>query len=557
MAWGRYIFGALEPTRPLHVWGEDGLQFAMGAAPTRDCWMPAGSRMESAAAETSFTATAGHGPMPAFTMLAGDSSGIYVPFAAASACEVHRFDLESLAHSDVTKTGGYSGFSVNYLWSVHFAAYGASLVLSLGAEEELQVYDVGTSKFVDLVTSTTKPRGRYPFSVGSHLFLARMESPADDLNAFKFWWSAAGDGADFEPGSGNAGFAYLYASNGRITGAVGREDHGIIFQERAVTRIQRGVDSYFEPFTIARGGLGCVGQQTIVDGPDGAIYYRAQDGFARVDPSGSAVDLILVDNHVAHGGLAGTSYYESGWKGIEEDVYGGERSYGFSIGGFVAWKKANGTPFGSSPYGGILLYSPHDEAWTTVNDPGGLALSLIGVPMNTVYRQTLSYPMQDIGVIIATGGSNYELRVDRGGLGNYVNYSACSLETHPFVLPGSGGEYSRIKQIRLIYENPGIHLGSSAAGGSTVSSARSASLPTNASVALRLYGGQTESVTELIKEIDVGVDEDDTGFVQLQGSKPYRSYRVVVESEEFLSNENDSLAMLGVEFEYEIVKSRR
>lgn len=141
---------------------------------------------------------------------------------------LYSYDLSGASPTitDRSKVGNYADKD----WSL--VRWGADVIATNG-DDPVQIYD-GTGPFADLITSTTKPEGKYLCVCRSRVILLNITAP--DVNPRKFYWSALNDAENWEPASDGAGFGELPGSSGEITGAVGFEDFFLIFTTSGVFR---------------------------------------------------------------------------------------------------------------------------------------------------------------------------------------------------------------------------------------------------------------------------------------------------------------------------------
>lgn len=136
-------------------------------------------------------------------------------------------DLVGGGMADRSKVGGYTAGAE---WSL--VKFGAAVIATNGSDP-VQLLNFSAAS-ADLITSTTKPRGRYLCACRGHVILLSISSPVSNRRQFR--WSALNDAANWEPGSNRSGFSELPSDAGVITGAAGFEDFFLIFTTVGVYR---------------------------------------------------------------------------------------------------------------------------------------------------------------------------------------------------------------------------------------------------------------------------------------------------------------------------------
>lgn len=106
-------------------------------------------------------------------------------------------------------------------------------VIATNNSDPVQLFNFGAAS-ADLITSTTKPRGKYLCACRGHVILANISSPVANVRQFR--WCALNDAANWEPGSNRSGFGELAGDAGVITGAQGFEDFFLLFTNVGVYR---------------------------------------------------------------------------------------------------------------------------------------------------------------------------------------------------------------------------------------------------------------------------------------------------------------------------------
>ena len=174
------------------------------------------------------------------------------PFTAASVAD-RRTPSAALSWSDESGTNRAIGAVDQHLYAIdlgagtitdrckggHYSAgnwdlvkFGPS-VIATNNVDPVQLFNFSGAS-ADLITSTTKPRGKYLCACRGHVILANISSPVSNPRQFR--WSALNDAANWEPGSKRSGFGELAGDAGVITGSVGVEDFFLLFTTVGVYR---------------------------------------------------------------------------------------------------------------------------------------------------------------------------------------------------------------------------------------------------------------------------------------------------------------------------------
>lgn len=162
-----------------------------------------------------------------------------------------------------------------------------SLVIATNYAEVPKCKTIGAAaNFATLATTGTAPRGRHCGVIRRFLFLGDIDNGT--AYPFAVAWSAIDDPRVWEtPGTSAAlavqsGIQYLDSSYGAVTGIVGGEFFGLVFQERAITRFTYiGGDVVWQVDTYER-SRGCWAPRSIVT--VGALtYFIAADGLYVTD----------------------------------------------------------------------------------------------------------------------------------------------------------------------------------------------------------------------------------------------------------------------------------
>lgn len=167
----------------------------------------------------------GSNPEPSAAIGWSDESGVNRA-ALGALGHLYAVDLQAGTLTDRCKGGHYSSAH----WDL--VKFGASVIATNGTDA-VQLFNFSGASS-DLITSTTKPRGKFVCASRGHVILAYITSPA--ANARQFRWSALNNAQDWEPGSNRSGFGELPGDAGVITGVAGFEDFFLIFSSTGLYR---------------------------------------------------------------------------------------------------------------------------------------------------------------------------------------------------------------------------------------------------------------------------------------------------------------------------------
>ncbi len=201
-------------------------------------------------------------------LFAGDASKLY--------------NISGVTWGDVSKVGGYS-CPADSVWT--FAQWGNKM-LAAQVGDKIQSFTMGTSTlFADL--AATAPQARYIAVVRDFVVAANTYDATDGSVPFRVRWPAIGDPTDWTVSSATqADYQDLNSSHGWVNGIVGGE-YGIIFQERAVTRMTYvGSPAVFQ-FDEIEAGYGTNAPGSICK-IGTLIAYLGEDGFYIFDGTSSS-----------------------------------------------------------------------------------------------------------------------------------------------------------------------------------------------------------------------------------------------------------------------------
>jgi hypothetical protein len=186
------------------------------------------------------------------------------------------YKIDTTTWGDVSVVGGYT-CAPDSNWN--FAQWGEQ-ILATQIADPIQTFTIGTSSaFADLAASA--PKARYIGVVRDFVVVGNTDDVSDGAVPFRVRWSAIGDPTDWTvSATTQADFQDLNSANGWVNGIVGGE-YGIIFQERAITRMTYvGSPSVFQFDEIesgygtnAPGSICKIGTMTAYLGEDGFYVF--------------------------------------------------------------------------------------------------------------------------------------------------------------------------------------------------------------------------------------------------------------------------------------------
>ncbi|MFA7256047.1 MAG: hypothetical protein WC047_00530 [Kiritimatiellales bacterium] len=193
---------------------------------------------------------------------------------AGDASKLYR--ISTTTWGDVSVGGGYSCANDSN-WN--FTQWGEQL-LAAQVGDPVQTFTMGTSStFASL--SASAPQARYIGVVRDFVVVGNTYDTSDGSIPFRVRWSAIGDPTDWTVSSTTqSDFQDLNSANGWVQGVVGGE-YGIIFQERAITRMTYvGSPAVFQFDEIeagygtnAPGSICKIGTMTAYLGEDGFYMF--------------------------------------------------------------------------------------------------------------------------------------------------------------------------------------------------------------------------------------------------------------------------------------------
>lgn len=192
--------------------------------------------------------------------------------------------------TDESKGGGYST-SAGATWA--FAQWDANRkIIATNYTDPVQSIAIAggaSGAFADMMVSTLKPKAKYVAVINQFVVLGFTNDTTDGEQPQRVWWSGFGDETDFDPDSATQCDYEDLSDGGPVTGIIGGNEYGLIFQQNAVhvMRYVGGTTIFdIKPLNYAPG---TIFSNTIIQYQD-AVYYLSYSGFYRLS-GGAAVNI--------------------------------------------------------------------------------------------------------------------------------------------------------------------------------------------------------------------------------------------------------------------------
>jgi hypothetical protein len=200
----------------------------------------------------------------------GSKYGDEVAIFAGGGTKLFKLDATDLSLDDVSKVGGYSGNTWN------FVQFG-KVVICANNQDKLQAWTIGASSaFADL--NANAPTAKYVTVVRDFVVTANLDA---GTNTNKVQWSDISDETNWVSGTTSQSDYQIIPDGGDITGITGGEI-GLIFLERSIVRMSyAGSPLFFQFDTISR-GLGCLEGNSIAQ-YGATTFFLSADGFYKCD----------------------------------------------------------------------------------------------------------------------------------------------------------------------------------------------------------------------------------------------------------------------------------
>ena len=191
--------------------------------------------------------------------------GTTVEVFAGSATKLFKLNLSTLALTDVSKSGGYSGSGV-----FKFEQFGG-VVLACNGTEKIQAWTIGTSTaFADVAAAAPAPKDIA--IVRDFVFAVNIGATPDKVN-----WSDINDETDWVSGSTSQSDFQIIPDGGNIQAVTGGE-FGLIFLEKSVTRASYVGSPLFFQFDTISNGQGCLEGNSVINYGN-LSFWLSDDGW--------------------------------------------------------------------------------------------------------------------------------------------------------------------------------------------------------------------------------------------------------------------------------------
>lgn len=164
-----------------------------------------------------------------------------------------------------------------------------SLVIAASKENYLQKHTVGsTSTFTVLSASAYMPKAAHADTVGQFLVVGNTTDAVNGYVGNRLQWPAIADISNWpQPNSSTAiatqsGEQFLDPRYGEITGVFGSDQHAVVLQKAAVTRMTYVGPPVVFQFDVISVSHGCFFHQGAIQ-IEGLVYFLAADGFYVTD----------------------------------------------------------------------------------------------------------------------------------------------------------------------------------------------------------------------------------------------------------------------------------
>lgn len=202
---------------------------------------------------------------------------------AGTATKLYKMDSGGTTWSDVTRSvGGNYTLTTDSWW--HFAAFGDYVVATNGVDAP-QVFQMGTSS-VFAALGGSPPTSTFSVAVRDFHVLGRISTAYNRVK-----WSGLNNVADWTISATTLSDQQDLADGGQVMGLVGGE-YGIVFQERAITRMSfEGPPTAFR-FDRISNTLGCRIERSIASF-ENLVFFAADNGFHMIQSGSNIIPIGL------------------------------------------------------------------------------------------------------------------------------------------------------------------------------------------------------------------------------------------------------------------------
>lgn len=208
--------------------------------------------------------------------IARDSAGNYYNYAGDN---TRLYSLNALSWTNVTNlSGDYNTASEDY-WE--FTQFGNVIIAVNGSNADVpQAISVGAANFANL--SGGPPRAKHIASVRDFVVMGNISATATSPQMVR--WCAINNATSWTPDAATlADFQDLPGDGGHVQKVVGGE-YGVIFQERAIYRMDWVGSPLVFQFNKVQTNIGTLAPQSVVSYRN-FVFYLSEDGFYMFDGS--------------------------------------------------------------------------------------------------------------------------------------------------------------------------------------------------------------------------------------------------------------------------------
>lgn len=223
----------------------------------------------------------------------GDDGFTYV--YAGDATKIYR--LVDSTFTDASKSGGYT-VSADEAWE--WAQFGTT---AIGAciNAPLQSVTIGGTTFADLATSSLNPRARHIGVVRRFVVIGNTQESGTDYPR-RVRWCAIGDALDWDADPQTLADAQdLNGAYGHVQRVVGGGDFGLVFQERAIQRMDFVGSPEVFAFNVVEQNVGTIAPGSVIRVGATTFFldasgFRATNGGPSIPISEGRVSKWFFDN---------------------------------------------------------------------------------------------------------------------------------------------------------------------------------------------------------------------------------------------------------------------
>lgn len=209
--------------------------------------------------------------------IARDAAGNYYNYAGDT---TRLYSLSGLVWNNVTRTavGDYTTATEDY-WE--FTQFGSQVIAVNGSNADVpQAISVGASNFAAL--AGTPPRAKHIASIRDFVVMGNISATATSPQMVR--WCAINNAGSWTPDATTlADFQDLPGDGGHVQKIVGGE-YGVIFQERAIYRMDWAGSPTIFQFNKVQTNIGTLAPQSVVSYRN-FVFFLSEDGFYMFDGS--------------------------------------------------------------------------------------------------------------------------------------------------------------------------------------------------------------------------------------------------------------------------------